>query len=239
MNLVVLARRLTSAPGEPAESLLGTCERAALDAALSLRGPDDRITVIAAGRADHERPHLTEALATGADHALCVEDPVLGALDYWGTARVLAAATERAGHDVVLCGVHSEEQGEGACGPAVAHWLGIVHVTGVTRLTRGDDGRLGAVRRADGMLYELAITPPALIAVVSHTGEAPGSHRAGEAPAVEILSLEDIGLTADELRHRDECLGRVLPAKRMSNATLVKGPAELFARLAEDRLLGT
>jgi len=55
---------------------------------------------------------------------------------------------------------------------------------------------------------------------------------------IQVLDLSAVGLSAAELKHRDRCLGKAHPVRVVRNATLVKDPDELVARLREDRLLG-
>ncbi len=233
MKVVVLMRRRRDRPDAPAgEALLGRCDDAALQTALALRGGDGRVTAVAAGASEREDVVLADALRAGADHALRVHDPGLAFIDYFEIARVLAAAAKKVGFDVILCGERSEDEAQGAVGPAVAEVLGIPHLTGA--LVVVGDGKTALVTRRDrGTVRTLRVPLPAVITVARFAGErAPAIGRDG---ALEATDLQGVGLQAAELRHRDRCVGRA-QALRTGQATMV-GAAELVETLKAERLV--
>lgn len=79
-------------------------DTSALEAALRLREPEDRVTVLSMGPAKLERP-LAELLGRGADEAVLVTDRAFAGSDTRATAGVLAAAVKKlGGFDWVFCG---------------------------------------------------------------------------------------------------------------------------------------
>jgi electron transfer flavoprotein beta subunit len=244
MKIVVLLRRLRARPdGATASELLGCCDVAALRAALSLRQatPGAQLTAIAAGAAEREEPVLKRALAAGADRAIRIDDPGLETVDYHGIGRVLAAAARHAGYDLVLAGDRSEDEVQGAVGPAVAELCGVPHLTGVLDVSLSGRALL-AVRRDAGAVRTLKVPVPALLTIVSF-GNGAAAHQlpengASAARKIETLDLAALGIQAIELKHRDRCLGRAHPVRVVRNATVVSDPDELLARLRDDRLLG-
>jgi electron transfer flavoprotein beta subunit len=250
MRVVVLLRRLRGRPdGQTAPGLLGRCDEAALAAALSLRGEDTSITALAAGP-EREVDVLSRAVGSGATRAVRIGDPLLDSLDYHGIARVLASAARHLGYDLILAGDRSEDEVQGAVGPAVAELLSIPHLTSVLDL-RAEGRSVLATRRERGMVRTLKLALPALITVASW-GRGPEAHaesaEAGQgngsaAPAsvsdtqIETLDLATLGIAAPELKHRDRCLGKAHAVRVVRNATMVQGSGELIARLKSDRLL--
>ncbi len=243
LKLVVLLRRLRSRPdGATASELLGCCDVAALEVALAVRAasPGAQLTAIAAGAAEREDPVLRRALAAGADRAIRIDDPALESVDYHGIGRVLAAASRQAGFDLLLSGDRSEDEVQGAVGPAVAEQLGVPQLTGVLELSLdGATRSLLATRRDAGAVRTLRLPLPALVTIVS----AGSAKRLGEDAAagqrkIDTLDLAALGIQALELKHRDRCLGRAHPVRVVRNATVVADPDELLARLRDDRLLG-
>jgi electron transfer flavoprotein beta subunit len=243
VKIVVLVRRRREGPelGASAEGgmILGRCDAAALGAALRLRPTRNgsHVVAIACGPGDREDPALKWALASGADRAVRVSDPALEAVDYHGIARVLAAVTKKVGYDLVLAGDRTEDEAQGAVGPAVAEMLGIGHVTAALDVD-GDAEGLRVTRRDSGLLRTLRVPLPSLVAVarlgsLRPSGETKGAPR-GE---IETMELAALGIQAPELRHRDRCIGRAHPVRVARNATMVKGARELVARLLEERLL--
>ena len=246
MNIIVLLRRLRGTPEghegyRPAGGLIGRCDDAALAAALALRAEIEgaTVTALAAGSADREDDVLKHALAAGANSAVRVSDPGLAWVDYHGVARVLAAAAGKIGHDLILAGDRSEDEAQGAVGPAVAEWLSIPHLTGAIDLrvaaTNGSAGIL-ATRRDPGHVRTLKVPFPALITVVSFPRPPAPQPPAAEAK-IDAVELETLGIQAAELKHRDGCMGDALPVRVTKNATVVKDADELVARLREERLV--
>lgn len=239
MKIVVLLRRLRGRPdGATASQLLGCCDLAALRAAVTLKAavPTAQLVAVAAGPADREDAALRHALMVGADRAVRVDDPGLESVDYHGIARVLAGAVKHVGFDLVLAGDRSEDEVQGAVGPAVAETLAVPHLTGVLDL-RLEPGAALATRRDAGLVRTLKLPLPALLTVVSFGGKLVS----GAAPStqkIEQVDLHALGIQAMELRHRDRCVGRAHPVRVARNATVVADPDELIARLRDDRLLG-
>jgi hypothetical protein len=100
-------------------------------------------------------------------------------------------------------------------------------------------GAVTLSRREGGFVRTLRVIVPALLGVTSHAGAPLPPLDSLEAhKPIQVLDLAAVGLSAAELKHRDRCLGKAHPVRVVRNATLVKDPDELVARLREDRLLG-
>lgn len=240
MNLVLLIRRVRARPdGQTTEALLGQCDAAALDAALVLRGnlPETHLTVIAAGPAAREDAVLRHALEQGADRALRLdEDDLLGDVDYYASARVLGAAIKRSPFDLVLVGDRSEDEGQGAVGPAVAEALGVPHVTGALDVATVAAGAAEVTRRDHGQVRTLRLALPALVTITSFSRRERTAPSAAP-PSIEVVALDALGIRPPELKHRDRCLGRASPLRVARNATTLPSAEELVARLRDDHLL--
>jgi electron transfer flavoprotein beta subunit len=240
VKIVVLLRRLRARPdGATASRPIGACDEAALAAALALEKALAGSTVIAlgAGLSVLEDEALRLAVACGADKAVRVDDPTLVTVDYHGMGRALGAAAKHLGAELVVCGDRSEDEVQGAVGPAVAEAMGIAHVTGARDL-RAEAGGIVLTRRETGLVRTLRIAPPAVLTVASQRGAALApAAPSGPPPAVTVLDLGTLGLQAAELKHRDRLVGRAHPVRLSRNATLVDA-GELVARLRDDHLLG-
>jgi electron transfer flavoprotein beta subunit len=248
--IVVLLRRLRVRPdagvaagqGAP-PALIGRCDAAALRAALQLRKPlgASAAIALAVGGAHSEDEVLRLALAAGADRAARVDDPSLGQLDYHGLARLLAAAVRREGAKLVLAGDRSEDEGQGAVGPAVAEALDVPHVTAARDL-RADGAHVSFTRRDAGVVRTFKLALPALVTVAAQAGpevrSPPGAARPSGDGALIVHDLAALGLQEGELKHREALLGRAQAVRLARNATMVGDVADLVARLRDDRLLG-
>jgi electron transfer flavoprotein alpha/beta subunit len=128
------------------EYILDPGSKAAIEAALQLRGADDEITALSTGKPQAEDA-LREALAMGCDTAYLLSDKAFKEADITVTTRILAAAVKKlGGADLVIAGRASGDTGAGQLGPRLAEALGYAQVTDVYALTAAD-GKAQATRR--------------------------------------------------------------------------------------------
>lgn len=254
LRLLLLLRRLRGAPDHVAEhAVLGQCERAALAAAMKLREElSGTLTTVAVGPASREERVLAMTLRAGCDRAVRVYDRKLGELDYLGVAQILAATAKHLGFDLILCGDRSEDELQGAVGPAVAAALEVPHRTGLCDVRgRVEDGqcKLDLRHRACGQFHLLRCAPPMVLCVSTfprarHPRDRQEERASSEPGAVSIhsgtmerLSLAELGLDPRALSHRRRFLGRPRATREGCNATLFTDASELVSRLVGDRLL--
>lgn len=114
---------------------------------------------------------LSEAMALGADRGIHLSDRVFAVADTLGTSRTLALAIEKDGADLVLCGRKTVDSETWQVPPEVAAFLGVPHLTNVSRLDLAD-GRLRATRETDRgeAVYELET--PAVVSVAQESVDA-------------------------------------------------------------------
>ena len=72
---------------------------------------------------------LRKALSMGGDSAIHVTDDALAGSDYLATSRVLAAAAQKAGFDLIICGMASTDSGGWVVPAMLAERLGVPQVT--------------------------------------------------------------------------------------------------------------
>jgi electron transfer flavoprotein beta subunit len=130
------------------EYIIGPGSKAAIEAALRLKGEDDEIIAISMGKPQADDA-LREALAMGCDAAYLLSDKAYKDADVTVTTRILAAAINKLdGADLVVVGRESGDTGAGQIGPRLAGALGYAQVTDVYALAV-DGGTLQATRRWD------------------------------------------------------------------------------------------
>ena len=146
------------------EYIIDPGSRAAVEAALRLKGDEDQVIALSVGKPQADDA-LREALAMGCDAAYLLSDRAFAAADVSVTARILAAAVERlGGADLVVTGRESGDTGAGQIGPRLAGALGYTQVTDVYALAAGDRG-IQATRRW-GKGYAAVEAPlPAIVTV--------------------------------------------------------------------------
>ncbi|MFJ1790101.1 electron transfer flavoprotein subunit beta/FixA family protein [Streptomyces anulatus] len=188
---------------EDVDGLLSELDEYAVEQALQIAdGADDaEITVVTVGPED-AKDALRKALSMGADRAVHVEDDDLHGSDVMGTSLVLAKAVEKAGYDLVICGMASTDGVMGVLPALLAERLGVPQVTLLSEVAV-DGGVVTGRRDGDTASERLEASLPAVVSVTDQSGEArypsfKGIMAAKKKP-VESLDLDDLGLDADEV----------------------------------------
>ncbi|WP_405462355.1 electron transfer flavoprotein subunit beta/FixA family protein [Streptomyces anulatus] len=188
---------------EDVDGLLSELDEYAVEQALQIAdGADDaEITVVTVGPED-AKDALRKALSMGADRAVHVEDDGLHGSDVMGTSLVLAKAVEKAGYDLVVCGMASTDGVMGVLPALLAERLGVPQVTLLSEVAV-DGGVVTGRRDGDIASEQLRASLPAVVSVTDQSGEArypsfKGIMAAKKKP-VESLDLDDLGLDADEV----------------------------------------
>ena len=140
---------------------------------------------------------LRKALSMGGDRAVHVSDPALHGADAHATSLVLAAAVERIGYDIVVCGMASTDGSMGAVPSMVAERLGVPQISLASRLSL--DAAVLTIERETQLATEtVSGTLPALVSVTDRTGEARYPSFKGIMAAkkkqVETWTLADLGI---------------------------------------------
>jgi electron transfer flavoprotein alpha subunit len=124
---------------EGRELVVNPFDQRALRVALELRRPGEAVTVLSLGP-PNAREALRETRALGADRVLLLSDPVFAGSDTLATARALATAGQRVGHEVTLAGSWTTDSETGQVGPEVAALLGVPVVSGARAVRRDPEG---------------------------------------------------------------------------------------------------
>ncbi|MFJ2185216.1 electron transfer flavoprotein subunit beta/FixA family protein [Streptomyces anulatus] len=188
---------------EDVDGLLSELDEYAVEQALQIADGADgaEITVVTVGPED-AKDALRKALSMGADRAVHVEDDGLHGSDVMGTSLVLAKAVEKAGYDLVVCGMASTDGVMGVLPALLAEHLGVPQVTLLSEVAV-DGGVVTGRRDGDIASEQLRASLPAVVSVTDQSGEArypsfKGIMAAKKKP-VESLDLDDLGLDADEV----------------------------------------
>ncbi|HEX5994689.1 MAG TPA: electron transfer flavoprotein subunit beta/FixA family protein [Jiangellales bacterium] len=182
MKIVVLVKQVPCAVGDLSfisdltvdrgrlRAQLNEADEFAVDQALgiALRRRDVEITAVTMGPAGAVDA-LRRALLLGADQGVHVCDDALHGCDALATSRVLAAAVDRLGFDLVLCGSASADSGTAAVPAMVAERLGVAALCFADALTVGE--HRVKIRRDDGSGLEVyAAALPAVVSVTERCG---------------------------------------------------------------------
>ena len=169
-----------------------------VEMALQLVGDDGEVVLVSMVP-NNERNGLNNALAMGADSAILVSDDALAGTDALGTAKILAAAIERVGADLVLTATESSDGYTGTVPEQVAELLGLPSVTFAKEVTV-DGGNVAVKRQTEDWYDDVACPLPALVSVTAGVVEPryPSFKgiMAAKSKPVEELALADLGIEA-------------------------------------------
>ena len=181
---------------------------------------------------------LKHALAMGADDAVLVSDPALltGELDTVGAARLLAAAIQKIGADMIVFGRQTLDNGAGITPAQTARVLGWP-MLGLAGQIKVQDGKVTVDRVIEEGRQTVSAKLPAVLSVVQSIGEPRypsfmGIRKASKA-TIPIWSLGDLGISAPaSIVKRTELLN---PPVREAAVEIITGesPAEIADKLAD------
>ncbi|MEU3709854.1 electron transfer flavoprotein subunit beta/FixA family protein [Streptomyces catenulae] len=185
------------------DGLLSELDEYAVEQALQIKeaADDAEVTVLTVGPED-ANDALRKALSMGADKGIHVEDDDLHGTDALGTSLVLAKAVEKAGFDLVVCGMASTDGTMGVLPALLAERLNVPQVTQLSEVAV-DGGKVTGRRDGDTASEQLEASLPAVVSVTDQSGEArypsfKGIMAAKKKP-VESWELDDLDIDADEV----------------------------------------
>jgi electron transfer flavoprotein beta subunit len=188
------------------DGLLSELDEYAVEQALQLKEKraDEEVTVTALCVGPEKAVDAArKALQMGADKAVHVLDDAIAGSDYAATSLVLAKAIEKIGvPELVICGMASTDASGSVIPAMLAERLGLPQVTLASVIeSQGDQVRIK--RDNEGSTEVIGATMPLVLSVTDQSGEArypsfKGIMAAKKKP-MEVLSLADIGVEADQV----------------------------------------
>lgn len=149
-------------------SIINPDDKAAIEAALQLKDScGAQVTVISMGPPQAEKA-LREALAMGADEAFLLTDRAFGGSDTLATSTIIAAAIEKLGCDLVLCGRQAIDGDTAQVGPQIAEHLGLPQITYAAGIRYNEaDDTIIVKRQFEDRYQMLQVSGKCLITVLS------------------------------------------------------------------------
>ncbi len=181
----------------PNEQVLDDTDRYGVEVALQMaERHEGTVTLISMGPSGNLQG-VRQALAMGADKAVLVDDPSLKGADSLTTARVLAAAIEREGFDLVIAGTESTDGYSGVVPQQVAELLSVPALTYAIAIEYAD-GTVRIKRQTATGYDEVESETPVLVSVTSGVVEPryptfKGIMQAKSKP-VDTLTAADLGV---------------------------------------------
>jgi electron transfer flavoprotein beta subunit len=226
------------------EGALNVFDANAVEEALRIKDAsgDGEVVVVSMGP-EKAMDSLRKALAMGADRAVLVTDEAAAGSDLVATSRVLAAALEREGADLVLFGQQASDGDGAVLWAAVADRLRRPFISQVAELTV-DDGKVRGKRQTE-FGYDLIEAPlPAVIAVsdainVPRYPSLKGIMGAKKKPT-DTVSLAELGVEAGEAGSKTSVLALGDPPARGDSQKIEddgSAAEQIVTFLAEKRLI--
>ncbi len=244
MNVVVLLKQVPDtetkikigADGKTIDTseikwIINPYDEYALEAALRLQDSvGAKVTILSMGP-ERTVESIRTALAMGADQGVLVDDPAAESGDALGKAKVLAAALMNLDFDLIFCGHRAVDDDENQVGIMVAELMGTPHL-GLAVSVEVADGKVKIERPIEGARVTLEAKLPALVTFGgAHAvwnpryASLPGIMKAKKKP-LETKTLDDLGLSPDELGARVMVTSMELPAERQAGRVLEGDTAE-------------
>jgi electron transfer flavoprotein beta subunit len=180
----------------PEEQILDDTDRYGVEMGLQLaQASEGSVTLVSMGPAGNGQG-IRQALAMGADKAILVEDDSLRGSEALTTARVLAAAIEKEGFDLVIAGTESTDGYSGVVPQMVAEILGVPALTYATKVETAEGSV--TIHRQTAAGYDVVTGAlPAVVSVTAGVVEPryptfKGIMDAKKKP-IENLSMADLG----------------------------------------------
>lgn len=178
-------------------SITNIYDLSALETALQMKEKVGAIvTVFTMGPINSEQV-IREAYACGADEGFLISDKAFSGADVLSTSYTLMQAINCTGiYDLILCGKQTTDGDTAQVGGALAKWLGIPHITGVTKLVNVQESSIIIQSTSESKLITEEIGYPCLFAV-ERTIFVPRMPSlklkiAGKKKEVPIISLENM-----------------------------------------------
>jgi electron transfer flavoprotein beta subunit len=182
----------------PTEQVLDDTDRYGVEMGLQLaQANEGSVTLVSMGPAGNMQG-IRQALAMGADKAVIVDDGALRGSDALTTSRVLAAAIEKEGFDLVIAGTESTDGYSGVVPQMLAEFLETPALTYATKVELGD-GSVKIDRQTEVGYDEVSASLPAVVSVTAGVVEPryptfKGIMDAKKKP-VETTTVAELGLS--------------------------------------------
>jgi electron transfer flavoprotein beta subunit len=175
---------------------------------------------------------IRQALAMGADKAVLIDDETLKGSDALTTSRILSAAIEREGFDLVIAGMESTDGYTGTVPQMMSEILDIPCLSFARKVEVGDD--IVTIERQTASGYDLVSAGlPALLAVTAGVVEPryptfKGIMQAKSKP-VDTLTAADLGVEP----YVGQTISNVSDVEARESGTLIEDEGDAYLKIVE------
>jgi len=186
----------------PNDQVLDDTDRFGVEVGLQLAEANEGTVTLFSMSPSGSLQGIRQALAMGADKAVIIDDENLAGSDALTTSKVLAAAIEREGFDLIIAGTESTDGYTGVVPQQIAELVDVPSLTFARKVEATDGGIRIEQQTAGG--YDVVEAPlPTLLSVTSGVVEPryptfKGIMQAKKKP-IDTLTAEDLGFSADQV----------------------------------------
>jgi len=186
----------------PNDQVLDDTDRFGVEVGLQLAEASEGTVTLFSMSPSGSLQGIRQALAMGADKAVIIDDANLAGSDALTTSKVLAAAIEREGFDLIVAGTESTDGYTGVVPQQIAELVDAPSLTFARKVEATDGGIRIEQQTAGG--YDVVEAPlPVLLSVTSGVVEPryptfKGIMQAKKKP-IDKLTAEDLGFSTDQV----------------------------------------
>ena len=218
--------------------VLSPYDEYAIEEALRIReNKGGKVVAVTVGR-DDSLAILRKCLAMGADEAVLIKDPLPETYDGLRTARIIAGYIKAKSPDakLLLFGKQSVGADNSQVPSMVAEILGVGQANVVVKLEIEEDTAV-AIREIEGAQEKVSLSFPAVVSAQKGLNEPRYETLKGIMMAkkkeIPTVTIEDLGLSPDELTPRVAVVRMDLPPSRQAGRVVTGPPEETAKKLAE------
>lgn len=216
----------------PNEQVLDDTDRFGIEIALQLaEASEGTVTLFSMGPSGSLQG-IRQALAMGADKAMLIDDETLKGSDALTTARILSAAIEKQGFDLVVAGMESTDGYTGAVPQMMSEILAVPCLSFARKVDVAND--TVTIERQTASGYEVvSASLPALLAVTAGVVEPryptfKGIMQAKSKP-VETLTATDLGID----QHVGQTITSVDDVQARASGTVIEDEGDAYLQIVE------
>jgi electron transfer flavoprotein beta subunit len=216
----------------PNDQVLDDTDRFGIEIGLQLaEATEGNVTLFSMGPSGSLQG-IRQALAMGADKAVLIDDESLKGSDALTTARILSAAIEKEGFDLVVAGMESTDGYTGAVPQMMSEILDVPCLSFARKVDVTDD--TVTIERQTASGYEVvSASLPALLAVTAGVVEPryptfKGIMRAKSKP-VETLTAKDLGID----QHVGQTITSVTDVQARASGTVIEDEGDAYLQIVE------
>jgi len=216
----------------PNDQVLDDTDRYGIEVGLQLAEASEGTVTLYSMGPSGSLQGIRQALAMGADKAVLIDDEALKGSDALTTARILAAAMDREGYDLVIAGMESTDGFTGAVPQMISEILDIPCLSFARKVDVADGGV--TIERQTAAGYEVVSAElPALLAVTAGVVEPryptfKGIMQAKSKP-VDTLTASDLGVET----HVGQTVASVTDVASREAGDIVEDEGEAYLTIVE------